>query len=418
MARVATLPFFFKRGEDAVSMTPREDGRSPKRPRGGPRVMIASLLAVVAGACTDRVTAPTGPVQLALEPVADGFSQPLYLTSPPGDDHRLFVVERGGLIKIVKDGHVLPTPFLDLSAAVRTTGGEQGLLSVAFHPRYASNGYLYVDYTDAAAGATQVVRYSVSANPDIADPGSAVPILSVDQPYENHNGGLLTFGPDGMLYVGLGDGGSGGDPQGNGQNRNTLLASILRLDVDHGDPYTVPPDNPFVAEPNARGELWAYGLRNPWRYSFDRATGDLYIGDVGQDAHEEVDVQPAASPGGLDYGWNVMEGFSCYDPPTGCSMTGLTLPVLDYPHTDGCSITGGYVYRGSDFPSLQGRYFFADYCGTWIKSFVVANGQVTDLEDHSADVGPVRHVSSFGEDAAGELYVVSLDGSVWRIVAH
>ncbi len=380
-----------------------------------PRIVLAALLGVAASGCNDHVTEPLPTVHIALEPVAGGFDSPLYLTAPPGDTDRLFVVERGGRIKIIKNGQVLGTPFLDLSAVV-TAGSERGLLSMAFHPDYASNGYFYVDYTDADSAASHVVRYTVSSDPDVADAGSASPVLAVAQPYANHNGGLLQFGPDGMLYVGLGDGGSGGDPDGNGQNKGTLLGTILRLDVDGADPYAVPPDNPFVGEAGARAEIWDYGLRNPWRFSFDRQTGDLYIADVGQNAHEEVDFEPSPSAGGFNYGWNITEGSSCYT--SGCSTTGLTPPVYDYPHTEGCSITGGYVYRGSAAPSLQGRYFFSDYCSGWIRSLrLVGSGTAIDLQDHTADVGTLSSVSSFGEDGAGELYVISLGGSVWRIVA-
>jgi len=394
--------------------------RSIRRARRAPRMALVALVVTAAGACTDHATIvePLPPVHIALEPVTSGFTSPLYLTAPPGDTDRLFVVERGGRIKIVKDGQVLATPFLDLSAEV-TAGSERGLLSLAFHPEYASNGYFYVDYTDADSAASHVVRYTVSSDPDMADAGSASALLSVAQPFANHNGGMLKFGPDGMLYVGLGDGGGGGDPTGNGQNTSTLLASILRLDVDGASPYAIPPDNPFVGDAGARAEIWAYGLRNPWRFSFDRETGDLYIADVGQNAHEEVDFEPSPSAGGVNYGWNVMEGSYCYRPSSGCSMTGLTLPVYDYPHTEGCSITGGYVYRGSASPSLEGRYFFSDYCAGWIRSFGVAGSGVAtaiDVQDHTVDVGTLSSVSSFGEDAAGELYVVSLDGSVWRIV--
>lgn len=391
------------------------------RTRPAPRIALVALVVASAWACTDHATIvePLPPVHIALEPVADGFTSPLYLTAPPGDTDRLFVVERGGRIKIVKGDQVLATPFLDLSTEVTVGGSEQGLLSMAFHPDYASNGYFYVDYTDADSAASHVVRYTVSSDPDVADAGSASPVLSVAQPFANHNGGLLEFGPDGMLYVGLGDGGSGGDPSGNGQNTGTLLGSILRLDVDGAQPYAIPPDNPFVGQAGARGEIWAYGLRNPWRFAFDGETGDLYIADVGQNAHEEVDFERWPSAGGVNYGWNIMEGSYCYSPSSGCSMTGLTLPVYDYPHTEGCSITGGYVYRGSASPSLEGRYFFSDYCDGWIRSFTVAGSGVAtaiDVQDHTDDVGTLPSVSSFGEDAAGELYVISLDGGVWRIV--
>jgi hypothetical protein len=268
-----------------------------------------------------------------------------------------------------------------------------------------------VDYTDTA-GDTRVERYRVSADPNVADPGSAKPILFVDQPYANHNGGLVVFGPDRKLYIGLGDGGSGGDPQGNGQNHGTLLGKLLRIDVDAGDPYAVPPDNPFVGTNGARGEVWAYGLRNPWRFAFDREAGRLYIADVGQSSREEVDVVPAAS-GGLNYGWNVMEGDECYGAGS-CNQAGLTLPVLAYSHADGCSITGGYVYRGQSIPALRGTYFYSDYCSGWLKSFRY-DGGVTEQRDWSIGLGSVL---SFGEDSAGELYVLTAGGTVYRLVSR
>lgn len=253
-------------------------------------------LATAPLACSDEAVGPdpSDPVSVTLEPVAQGLSAPLFLTAPPGDLDRLFVVERGGTVRIIRDDSVLATPFLDVGPLL-TAGGEQGLLGMAFHPGYATNGRFYVNYTDTL-GHTQVVRYQVSANPDIADLGSALPILTVAQPYSNHNSGMIAFGPhDGMLYVGMGDGGSGGDPQNHGQNRMTLLGDMLRLDVDAGSPYAIPVDNPFAGSLSVREEIWASGLRNPWRFSFDAASGDLYIGDVGQGAREEVSYQPASS---------------------------------------------------------------------------------------------------------------------------
>jgi glucose/arabinose dehydrogenase len=282
---------------------------------------------------------------------------------------------------------------------------------MAFHPEYESNGFFYVDYTDAD-GNTRVVRYAVSAaDPDAADPTSAKLILAVEQPFSNHNGGLLLFGPDGKLYIGLGDGGSGGDPRGNGQNLGTLLGTILRIDVDEGDPYTIPSDNPFVGRADARGEIWAYGLRNPWRFAFDGAAGLLYIADVGQSAWEEVNVV-AADVGGMNFGWNIMEGAHCYG-ASGCDESGLTLPVLEYGHDEGCSITGGYVYRGTLVPDVVGQYFYSDYCTSFLRSFSFADGAVTDRIDWS--VGDIGRVQSFGEDAAGELYVLSTNGTVYRV---
>lgn len=358
---------------------------------------------------------------LAAVEVASGLSQPVFVTSPPDDFDRLFVVEQTGAIKILYpvSGSVLPTPFLDLSGVI-SVGGERGLLSMAFHPDYNTNGYLFVDYTNTA-GDTVIARYTVSGgDPNVADPGSAVVLKTLVQDFANHNGGQLQFGPDGNLYVGMGDGGSGNDPLNRGQDLNSLLGKLLRLDVDAGPPY-VPPDNPFVGT-NGLDETWAYGVRNPWRFSFDRLTGDLYVADAGQDAREEIDFQPADSPGGENYGWRCMEGFSC----TGlsgciCDDPSLTLPILEVVHTNGvCAITGGYVYRGCEMPDLAGTYFYADYCADWIRSFRYVNGAVTDEQDRTAELtptgGPIGSIVSFGEDAAGELYIVSQLGGIYKIV--
>lgn len=352
---------------------------------------------------------PTAPAQLALEPVASGLADPLYLTAPPSDP-RLFIVEQAGRIRIVENGRLLSLPFLDVRDRVRS-GGEQGLLSMAFHPAYSANGSFYVNYTDLN-GDTRIERYQVSGDPNVADPTSAKLMLAVAQPYANHNGGHILFGPDGMLYIGMGDGGSGGDPHGYGQSLATLLGKLLRIDVDGGDPYAIPPDNPFAAAAGTRGEIWAYGLRNPWRIAFDRAAGLLYVADVGQNLWEEVSVVPA-SRGGLNYGWNIMEGAHCYTDP-GCASVGLVLPALDYGHADGCSITGGVVYRGSRSPALAGHYFYSDYCRGWLKSFTYADGRVAGRR--TWDVAGLGNVLSFGEDAAGEVYVLSANGNVWRLV--
>ncbi|HEU5322281.1 MAG TPA: PQQ-dependent sugar dehydrogenase, partial [Methylomirabilota bacterium] len=313
-----------------------------------------SLPLIVLLACADASTPPPPPppgAGVALARVPGAFSGPLYVTAPPADTARLFVVEKTGAIRIVRRDTLLARPFLDLTDSV-SGGGEQGLLGLAFHPDYGVNRRFFVHYTDRA-GDTRLVRYQVSSDPDSADYGSGVHLLFVDQPFANHNGGWIGFGPDGYLYMGLGDGGSGGDPQGNGQNLGTLLGKILRLDVDGGTPYGIPPDNPFVDSAGARGEVWAYGLRNPWRASFDRLTGDLFIGDVGQGGWEEISVQPAASAGGENYGWNVMEGTHCYAAPT-CDATGLVAPVTEYATRDGCAVTGGYVYRGTAVPAIAG----------------------------------------------------------------
>ena len=349
-----------------------------------------------------------------LQPVVTGLSAPLYLTAPAGDASRLFIVEQTGAVRIVKDGALLPAPFLDLSGRI-SAGGEQGLLGLAFDPDYATSGRLVVHYTDPA-GDTHLSAFQVSADPDVADAASEQILLTADQPYPNHNGGQVLFGPDGFLYLGLGDGGSANDPEGRGQDLTELLGSILRVDVSGGTSYAVPGDNPFLATPGARPEIWSYGLRNPWRFSFDRATGDLYIADVGQNEFEEVDVAPAAAGAGrgVNYGWKIMEGAHCLG-GSQCDQTGLTLPVLEYGHSQGCSITGGYVYRGSAIPAIQGLYFYADYCQGWVRSFRYANGAATELTDWPT-LRPGGPITSFGEDAAGELYVVGGAGGVYKVV--
>lgn len=344
--------------------------------------------------------------------VAEGLEFPLFVTAPVGDS-RVFVVEKAGRIRILDDGALLSDPFLDISDEV-SGGSEQGLLSLAFHPDYADNGRFFVNFTNRA-GDTRVVEYRVSADPDRADPTPVRTVLAVPQPFSNHNGGLVAFGPDGMLYVGMGDGGSGGDPRGNGQDLSTLLGALLRLDVDGGD--LVPSDNPFAGQPGARGEIWAYGLRNPWRFSFDRQTGDLYIADVGQNQFEEVNA--VEGPGrGANYGWNVTEGNDCFAPPDGCDTSGLTLPVTVYGHGDGCSVTGGAVYRGSAVPDLQGLYFYSDFCNGFIRSFRFVDGEATD-ERRWPELEPAgERISSFGEDAAGELYVTTASGNVYRFATR
>ncbi len=344
--------------------------------------------------------------------ITDALSRPVFATAAPGDAARLFVVEQTGRIRIVEGDALLPDPFLDINARISCCG-ERGLLSLAFDPAYAQNGRFYVYYTDVA-GDTRVSRFSVGGNPNTADPGSEALIIAVPQPYSNHNGGLIAFGPDGHLYVGLGDGGNANDPDGNGQDLGTLLGSILRIAVGGSGGYTVPADNPFVGSPAARSEIWAYGLRNPWRFSFDRQTGDRYIGDVGQGRIEEIDVEPSTSAGGVNYGWNTMEGSECFGAPT-CDRTGLTLPVFEYDHGSGCSVTGGYVYRGAALPALRGIYFYSDYCSGWIRSFRYQNGQATEPTDWTGVLNPGANVTSFGEDAAGELYVTTLGGRLYRL---
>jgi glucose/arabinose dehydrogenase len=372
--------------------------------------LLTVAVALALAGQTSGAVRDSGVFDFGLELVADGFDQPVQVVDAGDGSRRLFVVEQPGRIRIVDDGQVVPEPFLDITDLVGCCG-ERGLLSVAFHPDYANTGAVFVNYTDRN-GDTVVARYQVSTtDPNRADPASAETILAVDQPAANHNGGLLLFGPkDGYLYIGLGDGG-GGNGQ-NGQDLSTLLGKILRIDVDEttGDlPYAIPPDNPFVDQPVARPEIWALGLRNPWRFSFDRVTGELWIGDVGSATYEEVDYQAAASPGGENYGWDLMEGAACHA-EEGCD--GFVAPVSGFDHDEGCVVTGGYPYRGRAIPDLRGVYLFADYCSGRVWGLVpnASNGWVR--------LGPVEtglRISSFGEDAAGELYVVDIQGAIYRL---
>jgi glucose/arabinose dehydrogenase len=378
----------------------------------------AFLVAVMACGAESTLPTPTQdeplqPLSLALQQVVSGLARPVYLTAPAGDD-RLFVVEQAGRIRIVSNGQLLAQPFLDITAKVTNLGGmgdERGLLGLAFHPQYASNGFFYVNYTDVS-GNTRVERYTRGASTDAADPASATLILGVTQPFSNHNGGHVMFGPDGMLYIALGDGGGGGDPQGNAQSLGTLLGKLLRIDVN-GNPYAIPPDNPFVARAGARPEIWASGLRNPWRNSFDRGGRLLFVADVGQNREEEINAVDRES-GGVNYGWRIMEGSTCFSPSTNCDQSDLTMPVHTYATSGGnCAVTGGYVYRGSAIPGAAGIYFYSDYCRGGLRSLRVVNGVAQDLREW--DVGSTGNVSSFGEDAQGELYVVGHAGTVWRI---
>lgn len=377
------------------------------------RLARVGVLAAIGGTGCGDGSALLLPRDTELEAVevASGLTNPVHLTAPPNDD-RLFVVEQPGRIRIIEDGDLLATPFLDLTASVGS-GAERGLLSVAFHPDYETNGHFFVNYTDGD-GATRVERYTVSVDPNLADPASAQLILTVSQPFPNHNGGLIVFGPDGMLYIGMGDGGSGGDPEGNGQDPSTLLGALLRIDVDGGEPYAVPPDNPFVDVTSARPEIWAIGLRNPWRFSFDVESDRLYIADVGQNRREEINARPA-SEGGLNYGWNITEGSLCFEPQSGCDTAGLVSPVLDYPNNaTQCSVTGGHVYRGEALPGLRGHYFHGDFCRGTVRSFRLTNGgEVVDERDW--DLGTLGSITSFGEDSDGELYVVVHEGMIYRL---
>jgi glucose/arabinose dehydrogenase len=360
---------------------------------------------------------PAG-VAIELQLVVDGLDEPLFATGAGDDSGRLFVVEKGGRIRIVRDRSVQRGSFLDVNDRV-SNGGEQGLLGLAFPPGFgATQNHLWVHYS-GEGGDTVVASFRVSD--DEVDLRSESIALSLDQPYSNHNGGWIAFGPDGMLYVALGDGGSGGDPHGNGQAIDTMLGKLLRIDVLGVEPaaeraYRVPPDNPFAGDIAGRGEIWSYGLRNPWRASFDRLTGDLWIGDVGQNAYEEVN-RALATDGlgrGSNYGWNVTEGRHCFEPESGCDTNGITLPIAEYSHDFGCTVIGGYVYRGTASPALAGVYLFADICSGLI--WGLASGGPTEQE-------PVlllesgRQISSFGEDDAGELYLTDLGaGELYRIV--
>jgi glucose/arabinose dehydrogenase len=376
---------------------------------------IALAAALTVGGCSDSGPAlPGEEPDLGLEFIASEFDFPLALTAPTGDP-RLFIVEKAGRIRIVSGGTTLAEPFLDISHLV-SASDEQGLLGLAFHPGYATNGRFYVNYTDLD-GATRVVGYRVSSDPDRADPGTADPLLTIPRPSSNHNGGALAFGPDGFLYVAVGDGGAATAGGGTGQDVSDLAGSILRIDVASATGYAIPGSNPFANQAGARGEVWSLGLRNPWRISFDRETGDLYVADVGQNNLEEVNVSPRTSGGGraANYGWSVTEGSSCFDDP-GCDPGEFVLPVVEYDHDDGCSVTGGYVYRGAAMPALAGRYFYADFCSGWVRSFRLESGQAVS-EREWPELGTVGQISSFGEDAEGELYILNASGgSVYRIV--
>lgn len=314
---------------------------------------------------------------------------------------RLFIIEKVGRIRILQDGQLLEQPFLDISDLVGSSGNEQGLLGLAFHPQYAQNGRFFVNYTDND-GNTVISRFQASNDPNLADASSEVQLLGIDQPFPNHNGGVLAFGPDGHLYAGMGDGGAAGDPFGNAQKTDNLLGKVLRIDVDSAEPYAVPPDNPFG------NEIWAYGLRNPWRMSFDRATGDLYIGDVGQNAWEEIDYLPAGTGAGTNFGWDFREGAHEYE---GSAPGGLVDPIAEYSHPDGgCSVTGGYVYRGT-MPEWNGIYLFGDYCTGFIWGLIESNGTWQMQQLFDVDVT----ITSFGQDDAGEIYLISDNGSIYRL---
>lgn len=423
-----------------MSLTPQHQRCTPQNPACTRRAGIL-FLALAAGWIAFSTLAPI--VATGQEPalttvrIASGLSQPLFLTHAPGDFERLFVIEKIGRVRIIQNGLLVPTPFLDISSVVNASTLEWGLLGIAFHPAYAQNGYFFVNYC-ASDGDSVIARYQVTANPNIASAASASIVLRIDQPSANHRGGWLDFGPDGYLYDFQGDGGGQNDPSNRAQNLNLLQGKILRLDVDGlddivgnadddafpADPlrnYSIPPTNPFVAMA-ARGEIWAYGLRNPWRGSFDLVTGDLWIADVGQNQREEVNFQPAGFAGGANYGWRCTEGTFCTG-LTGCTCGGPTLtpPTHEYDHSFGVSITGGYVYRGCAIPELDGTYFFADYSSERIWSFREVGGAVTAFQERTAQLDPpgvlsVDQIASFGQDAAGELYICDYTGEIFQLV--
>ncbi len=391
------------------------------------RILSGLILALGATAAANAQT------PLSTTRFASGLERPIYVTHAPGDASRLFVIEKRGRIRIIENGVLLTTPFIDIDP--RVTGGtstesEQGLLGLAFHPDYANNGYFYVNYTAAVgSGDTRVSRFSVTADPNVADANSELILVSFDQPQSNHNGGWIGFSPiDGYLYVGSGDGGNFNDigtghfePGGNGQYLGTLLGKILRLDVDAAAPY-IPSDNPFVNTPGALGEIWAYGLRNPWRPSFDRETGDLYIADVGQGSWEEISFQPSTSTGGENYGWRCREGAHNFNFGDDCPNQTFVEPIQEYSHSLGCSISGGYVYRGCAIPDLRGTYFYADYCSATIWSLRYDGATVTEFTNRTTELDPpgsqaIANITSFGEDALGELYICDqAGGEIFKII--
>lgn len=379
---------------------------------------LGALLLVGCSSPTSTPEASLSPVAISLEPVVSGLIGPVGITNAGDGSGRLFINEQSGRIRVIEaDGTLRPADFVDLSGRI-LAGGERGLLGVAFHPDFAANGRLFVHYSRAADGATVISELTASPDHESAQAASERILLTHDQPFANHNGGQIAFGPDGYLYIGLGDGGSQGDPSGNGQSLQTWLAKLLRIDVDApplaNRQYAIPDSNPYAAggvAPDAGlPEIWAYGLRNPWRFSFDRGTGNLYIGDVGGGTREEIDRQPADSAGGENYGWNIFEGTHCSG---GCDSITPVAPVAEYAHNDGCSVTGGYVYRGTVQPTMQGTYLFGDYCSGTIWTLPAAGGVIPQ---RLADTD--LRITSFGEGEDGEIYLVDLGGGgLYKVIA-
>jgi glucose/arabinose dehydrogenase len=394
------------------------------------RLLIAGLILVstgyligCSGSGSDPGSLPPLPQSndLRLQTISTSLDSPVFMTAPAGDTNRLFIVEQGGRIRIfdLTAGSLLTTSFLDISH-LTTTVGERGLLGMAFDPQYAANRRFYVLYTNNDGDIVIAQYLRSAANPNIADSSQPPPLLTVEHSaFSNHNGGMVAFGPDGCLFAGIGDGGSGGDPNNNGQNPFSLLGKLLRLNPDTGGPCGNVPFNPFLLGGGAQ-QVWSLGLRNPWRFSFDRQTGDLYIGDVGQNAREEINVSPAPNAGrGLNYGWRLMEGFLCFNPLSNCNPGNLTLPEIDYPHLSGaCSVTGGYVYRGSSLPARNGTYFYADYCAGFVRSFRYHNGQPTEQTEWPLLSPPGGRITSFGEDAEGELYITTQGGGLFKFIPN
>ncbi len=372
---------------------------------------VAALASLVA--CNSGVPVPDG--NFSAERVFPGlsFQEMTNLVQPDDMSDLIFVTEQRGIIYAFSANNAQQADiFLDLTDRVNRGGNEEGLLGLAFDPDYQENGYFYVYYSAENPRRSVISRFSLhQENADVADPDSEIIIMEVEQPYRNHNGGQIVFGPDGYLYIGLGDGGSAGDPEGNGQNLGTLLGSILRIDVsglsEPGD-YEIPADNPFVDTAGARAEIWAYGLRNPWRFSFDSETGLLWAGDVGQNLWEEIDIIAR----GANYGWNIMEGLHCYSPASGCDQSGLALPIAEYDHSQGCAVTGGYVYRGDQIASLQGYYIYGDYCSGYIWALVYDGSVVTE---NKLLVASDLSITSFGQDLAGNLYILDREGSIYTL---
>lgn len=391
---------------------------SPRPKRIADCLVAALLLALLAASAPSALnaapltTAASGPDApgdtIVLTRIASGLSRPVDVTFAPEDRSRIFIVEKPGRIRVILNGALLATPFLDITALVNDGGNEQGLLGMAFAPDYQESGVFYVNYTGGSgAGYTVVARYQVTADPNVANPGSAQIVLTLTQPYTNHNGGQIKFGADGYLYIGFGDGGSSNDPQNSGQRMDTWLGKLLRIDVSTSSTYTVPPDNPFVGVSSALPEIWDLGLRNPWRWSFDRLTDDLWIGDVGQNTWEEVNLEPAGGSGGYNYGWKCREGAHNFVWSAQCDGVTFTDPVNEYSHSDGCSITGGYVYRGSPNSPWFGRYFFWDYCQPGDIRTLQYNGFGWTRTDHIPSTGAytLNRPTSLGEDFFGNLYV-------------